>query len=120
VLKKQIINFIIVGIFNTLFGYAVYAAFIFLGFNYIASVFLATILGILFNFKTIGKFVFKSHDNTLIVKFIFVYAIVFIVNIVLIKTLKDFGLNDYISGLFAIIPASITSFILNKYFVFRR
>ena len=66
-LKKQIVNFIIVGIFNTLFGYAAYALFIFFGFNYIVAVLLATILGILFNFKTIGKFVFKSSGNSSLV-----------------------------------------------------
>ena len=117
-LKKQIVSFIIVGLFNTLFGYSVYAIFIFFGFNYIISVFFATVLGVLFNFKTIGKFVFESKDNHSIFKFLFVYCIVFVVNIAVIKILKNFDLNDYASGLFAIIPASITSFVLNKYFVF--
>lgn len=118
-LKKQIINFIIVGIFNTIFGYSIYALFIFLGFSYIIAVLFATLLGILFNFRTIGKYVFNSSNNGFF-KFALVYAIVFIINIVVIKILKDFGLNDYISGLLAIVPASIISFILNKYFVFGR
>lgn len=120
VLKKQIANFILVGVVNTLFGYSVYAVFIYLGLNYILAVLMATIFGVLFNFKTIGKFVFDSSHDGLIGRFVFVYAIVFIINIITIKILKEFGLNDYISGLLAIVPASVASFILNKYFVFER
>lgn len=119
-LKKQIISFILIGIINTVFGYSAYALFIYLGLNYILAVLMATIFGVLFNFKTIGKFVFGSSHNGLISRFIFVYTIVFTINIIIIKILKNFGLNDYISGLLAIAPASVASFILNKYFVFER
>ena len=119
-LKKQIVNFLIVGIVNTIFGYSVYAILISQGFNYVISVLLATIMGILFNFKTIGKFVFQSHDNSLILKFFFVYFIVFIVNISIIKLFKINGLNDYLSGAIAIVPSAIISFILNKVYVFKR
>lgn len=119
-LKKQIISFIIVGIINTLFGYAIYAFFITLGFNYVLSVVFSTILGVLFNFKTIGKYVFQSHDNGLIVKFFGVYTIVFFVNISIIKLFKVYGYNDYIAGLIALVPTASLSFILNKYYVFKR
>jgi len=119
VLKKQIINFIIVGIVNTIFGYSIYALFIYFGFNYIISIFIATIVGVLFNFKTIGKFVFNSKNNNLLFKFLFVYLIVFIINILVIKFFKIYGFNNYLAGLFALLPASVSSFILNKYFVFK-
>jgi len=119
VLKKQILNFILIGIVNTIFGYALYALFIYLGLNYILSVLFSTILGILFNFKTIGKFVFSSNNNKLIIKFFFVYVIVFLINILAITYLKELGLNDYISGFIALIPASVISFVLNKYLVFK-
>ena len=119
-MQKQIVKFIIVGIINTIFGYAIYTFFIFLGFNYIWAIILATIAGVLFNFKTIGKFVFESSDNSLIIKFIGVYSLVLILNILLIKTFKSYGYNDYIAGLFAVIPSAALSFILNKFLVFKR
>ena len=119
-LKKQIINFIMVGVLNTIVGYALYAMFISLGFNYILAVVFATILGVLFNFKTIGKYVFGSHDNSLIVKFFAVYLVVFIVNVSIIKFFKLYEYNDYIAGLFAVIPSAVVSFILNKYLVFKK
>jgi len=119
VLKKQIFKFILVGMLNTVFGYALYALFIYFGFTYIFAVFFATIIGVLFNFKTIGKFVFESKDNKALLKFVLVYMIVFIVNVLTIKVFKSYEFNDYIAGFFAIIPASIISFILNKYYVFK-
>lgn len=117
--KKQIINFMLVGIINTIFGYSIYALLIFLGLNYILSVFFSTVLGVLFNFKTISKYVFESNNNKLIFKFMFVYFIVFIVNIFLIKVFKIFDINDYFAGFFAIIPVAILSFLLNKFFVYK-
>lgn len=119
-LKKQIINFILIGILNTAFGYAMYAIFIGLGFHYIWAVIFSTIIGIIFNFKTIGKYVFNSHDNSLIIKFFAVYGVVFVVNISIIKLFKIYGYNDYIAGVFALIPSAGVSFVLNKYFVFKR
>ncbi len=119
-LKKQIVSFILVGIVNTIFGYTAYAIFISIGFNYIVSALLATIVGILFNFKTIGKYVFDSHNNNLIFKFFSVYVIVFFVNILVIKIFRTYGYNDYISGAFALLPSATLSFVLNKYYVFER
>lgn len=118
-LKKQIGSFILVGILNTIVGYSLYALFIYIGFNYTFSAFFATVLGVLFNFKTIGKFVFHHATNVKIIKFFLVYGIVFLVNISVIKLFKLYNFNDYISGLIAIFPASIISFVLNKYYVFK-
>jgi len=120
VLKKQIVSFILVGIVNTIFGYSIYALFIYFGLNYVTAVLFATMVGILFNFKTIGKYVFNSNKNTLLLKFFLVYIVVFLLNIGIIKLLKPLGYSDYISGAFAIIPSAVLSFVLNKYYVFER
>lgn len=119
-LKIQILKFIAVGLINTTVGYCIYAAFIFLGFNYTNALFIATILGVLFNFQTIGKVVFQNRNNSLIFSFILVYILVFIVNLALIKFFIWLGLNEYLSGALAIIPAAALSFLLNKFFVFKR
>ncbi len=119
-LKKQITNFIFVGIINTIFGYSIYALLIFLGLNYILAVLFATVLGVLFNFKTISKYVFESNDKNLIFKFVGVYFVVFVVNVLLIKIFKLFNINDYLAGLVCILPVAILSFILNKFFVYKK
>jgi len=119
-LKAQIVRFIFVGIINTLFGYGVYVFFLYLGFNYIISVLGATIIGVLFNFKMIGKYVFNRSEHKLMAKFFQVYAVVFLVNVSMIKFFKLLEFNDYLSGALAIIPVAVISFVLNKYYVFKR
>ena len=52
--------------------------------------------------------------------FFAVYAVVFIVNVLIIKFFKMYGYNNYIAGLFALAPSSILSFVLNKFVVFKR
>lgn len=116
----QVKKFILVGVLNTIVGYSLYALFIFFGFDYVYALGLATVLGVAFNFQTIGRLVFKHNNKKLIFKFVLVYIVVFCVNLMLIKFLVWLGLNEYIGGAIAIIPASALSFILNKYFVFKR
>ncbi|BAF73085.1 GtrA family protein [Sulfurovum sp. NBC37-1] len=119
-IKHEFSRFIIVGVFNTVFGYSIYALFIWIGFNYIWASFFATIIGVLFNFQTIGRLVFKRHNNRLIFRFFLVYGIVFLIGISIIWVLKNTGLNDYTAGLIAIFPNAIISFLLNKFYVYRR
>ncbi len=118
-IKKEFIRFILVGILNTIVGYGLYTLFIFVGFNYVLSSLFATILGVLFNFQTIGRIVFKRHNNSLILKFISVYVIVFLIGIGLIKILKDYGFDDYLAGFIVLFPNAIISFLLNKFYVYR-
>ena len=94
-IRKEFVRFMLVGILNTIVGYGLYALFIFLGFNYVLSSLFATILGVLFNFQTIGRMVFKKHCNSLVFRFISVYVIVFFIGIGLIKMLKDYEFYVY-------------------------
>ena len=114
----QFIRFLIIGFINTIFGYSIFCLFIFLNFHYTLALLLANILGILFNFKTFGLIVFKSHNNILIFKFTGVYLAVYFVNIACLKILQIFSVNNYIGQALLIIPLAILVFVLNKKFVF--
>lgn len=119
-IKHQALRFLLIGILNTLVGYSMYAFFLFCGLNYSLALGLATVLGVLFNFKTIGTLVFRVNRNTLIFRFILVYIVTFCLNLLLIKMFIQFGLNAYTAGVITIIPMAAASFLLNKYFVFDR
>ena len=81
----------------------------------------STILGVLFNFKTMGKLVFGRSDNGLIFRFMLVYIITYFLNIFFLWLFKWLGFdNMYISGFVLLIPLAAVSFLLNKFFVFRR
>lgn len=118
--NNKFIRFLFVGILNTIFGYSLFAIFIFFNMHYSLAVLCSTILGVLFNFKTIGKLVFDSHDNSLIFRFVAVYIVIYILNISFLWFFKYLGFgNMYINGMVLLAPLAVVSFVLNKKFVFR-
>ncbi|QGQ98464.1 GtrA family protein [Paenibacillus psychroresistens] len=119
-LNQPFFRFLIVGGINTIFGYGLFAFFIYLNLHYSVASLLSTILGVLFNFKTTGKLVFNSSDNRLIVRFFAVYGMVYLVNVGLLKGFQLIGLNVYIAGAILVLPLAILSFLLNRKFVFKK
>ena len=117
--KSRFPIFILIGILNTIFGYLLFSLFIFFGVHYTLAVLFSTCLGVLFNFNTTGKFVFKNKNNWLIFRFIAVYVLIYFVNIGLIKISSYFIANLYIDGALAIIFVAMLSFYLNRSFVFK-
>ncbi|HEY6008352.1 MAG TPA: GtrA family protein [Geobacteraceae bacterium] len=112
------LKFLLVGALNTVFGYSLFAFFIFLGVHYSLAVLLSTILGILFNFKTIGRLVFGSRNNRLIFRFVATYGVTYLLNVATLKVLDSFRVNMYIAGLLLLVPLALVSFVLQKKYVF--
>lgn len=119
-LPEQFVTFLFVGVLNTLVGYLLYVFFVWVGCNYIFAPLFSTILGVLFNFKTIGVIVFKSHNNRLLGKFFGVYGIVYVCNVLGLKCLDRVGItNMYIAGAILVLPLALLGFCLNKKWVFK-
>ena len=49
---------------NTLFGYSIFSILVFFKIHYSLALLIATILGVIFNFKTVGIIVFKDGKNS--------------------------------------------------------
>ncbi len=116
----KFIKYIMVGIINTVFGYSVYSLLIFIDLHYSVASLLATLVGVLFNFKTIGSIVFKANDNSLIIKFIAVYSFTYFVNLVGLKIFNSFQINLYLAGFLLLIICTPISYYLNNQFVFHK
>jgi putative flippase GtrA len=119
VFDAQFLRFAVVGMLNTAFGYGVYALMLRVGLGYAAASAVATMVGVLFNFKTTGVLVFDSQDNRLILQFIAVYVIVYCVNLTGLWLLNRAGVDSYTAGLVTLLPAATLAYVLNKVFVFR-
>ncbi|MCX7114390.1 MAG: GtrA family protein [Gammaproteobacteria bacterium] len=117
--QQQLFNYILVGGINTILGYLVYAFCIFLGMDYPLAAFFSTVFAVIFNYKTVGKFVFKNTGNGIFVKFMLMYLVMYLFNMAFIKFIYFFNQNLYLAGFIAICPAATLSFILNKFIVFR-
>lgn len=89
-----------------------------MNFNYPVAVLFSTVLGVLFNYKTIGKIVFSSNENKLI-PFISVYIFLYVLNVFILWLMTTLGFtNMYISGAILLAPLALISYFLNKNFVF--
>ena len=115
----RFLKFLMVGALNTVFGYSVFALFTYLNLHYTISTLLATILGILFNFKTTGCIVFKNGDNKLIFKFLFVYGVTYLLSIAFLRICEHFGFtNMYLNYAILLLPNAMIAYSLMKKFVF--
>lgn len=119
IMDTKFFRFLIVGSINTIFGYLMFVLFIAFNFHYTIAVLLATILGILFNFKTTGKLVFESHDDRLLFKFVEVYSLLYVLNITALSILKSYQVDMYLAGTILLLPMAFISYLLNKKFVFK-
>jgi len=117
--NKILIKFLFIGGLNTVFGYSIYALFIFAGLYYPFAIIISTIFGVLFNFQTTGKIVFNNSKNNLLFKFIGVYSVICFINILFLKVFELFKVNMYFAGAVLIFPMAFLSFSLNKKFVFK-
>ena len=116
---SQFIRFVLVGILNTAFGYGVYCMMIWIGVPYWWATLISNVLGVLFNFKTIGILVFENSSNRLFFRFVSCYVLAYCLNVGIIYLLTNYaGLNDYWSGLIATPFVALFSFFYQKLFVF--
>jgi len=121
VFHVSFIKFLFVAGINTLFGYLIFSLTVFLLKNVYLSVIVATIIAVLFNFKTYGSLVFKSKDNSKVFLFLGVYLCTMTIQMLLLKGLSLIGIpNPYIAGGIILLPVSLLSFILMKKFVFSK
>ena len=117
--NSAFIKFLFIGGLNTAFGYLSFCGFTFLLGNAYTSVILATISGVLFNFKTYGTLVFNSKDNSRILRFFAAYLLLIGIQMVLLKWLNLWGItNPYLAVAIMILPMSALSFIILRKFVF--
>lgn len=121
IFNSGLIRFLLAGVINTLFGYAVYAALIYINTPYLVALLVSTILGVIFNFFSFGRIAFQKNCNLRIfIKFLASYALIYAVNsIFLILFMKQFLLSPYISQILCIPVGVVISWILMKYWVYK-
>ena len=113
-----ILRFLVVGGISTLFSYGVYAFFVFCGLNYAVANLLALISGILFSFKSQGRFVFRNGDNSLIFRFTLCWGLIYAANVLFLRLAINRGIDKYVAGAAAIPVIAILSFVVQRYLVF--
>jgi putative flippase GtrA len=118
---KRLTKFLGVGVLNTLFGYGIYACLVFIGIPLLAALFAATVLGVIFNYFSFGRMVFKAKSGWFVFsKFLVAYTVVYLVNAELLSVLTDDGyLNAYFAQAACILPSVVSSWLLMNYWVYK-
>jgi putative flippase GtrA len=117
-LRHQFVRFVLVGCMNTAFSYGLYAAFLWCGLNFVVANGLAFVISLLFSFRTQGILVFRNADPRLLLRFVLVWAAIYLVNIALIGGLMRLGLSAYLAGAVALVPVTLLSYLLQSFAVF--
>jgi putative flippase GtrA len=112
-----LIKFILVGAFNTFFGYILYVIFIAMSLGYMSSYIVSYILSILVSYVLNSKFVFKVKlSKQKMLKFPLVYLFQFVLGIILLHTFVDLlNIDKFIAPLIIIVISIPLTFILSKF-----
>lgn len=113
-------RFILIGLVNTLFGYAVFTLIYLLSGSYRLAIVLATIVGVAFNFFTTGGLVFSNRDARKIVPFILGYVVICIVNILIVDGLVALEVPAMLAQVAALPVVAVLAYIINRSLVFGR
>jgi putative flippase GtrA len=119
----QMIKFIIVGFLNTLIGYLSYFLFLSLNFHYVIAMGFAHVIGVTHSYFWNKYWTFKSKSKSKkeIFRFISVYLIVFILNILSLSLfVEKFHIQPAIAGLASLFFITIISFTGHKFWSFKK
>ena len=99
-------------------GYGLYAGFVWLGIGPWLASLMALVLGILFNFQSIGRLVFRNDGAGRYLWFIAVYAVTYVVNLAELELFLRLGAGPYLAQALSLPLIAVTSYQLNKRWVF--
>lgn len=120
----QFLKFVMVGTLNTALGYAViFACMYLLGLSAVLSNVTGYLFGLTFSYALNRNFTFKStsKSKTELVRFLFVFLVAYFANLgVLLALLRYAEMNEGFAQVLAGAVYVVTSFLMNKYYVFRR
>ena len=118
---KLIARFLGVGLINTVVGYAIYGILILLNVPYLAALLIATIMGVIFNYFSIGRLVFKAQGGLIVFgKFIVAYSLVYFINATALEVLiKHFKFDPYIGQALCVPLSVLISWLLMNYWVYK-
>ncbi len=119
----QKLRFLLVGGYNTVFSYALYALFIYTGITAQLALFLSFLLSSFNSYFTQKIYVFHTKGNCIneYIKCLFTWFGSYIINAILLEGLMCLvGLNAYIAEFIALVLITIYSYTTLKYFAFKQ
>lgn len=120
--EKEISRFVFVGILNTIVGYGAFFILLYLTIHYILALIISSVIGIAHSYIWNRKWTFKSRGNVRkeSSKFITVYGIAFVMNLIILAIfVEKLRFDPKIGQIFALGIVTIISFLGHKYWSFK-
>ncbi|QOT75433.1 GtrA family protein [Cupriavidus basilensis] len=109
------IRFLIAGGFNSLFGWLVYSGAILLGAQPWLALIVGIVMGIAFNFVTLGGYAFRDLTVARLPRFVMTYGFIYVVNLICLTLLKRW-IDEPILGQLILTPfmAMVSYLVLSR------
>ena len=119
--KPQFARFLAIGLLNTLFGGGLFVLLIIIGLDKLLALLFATIIGVLFNFQTNVRIVFRTAGTKFsFMRFFSCYALSYVVNAWALVVLTNAELSPIAAQAIVILPVALLTFIVSRTWVFRK
>lgn len=116
----QFTKFVVVGLFNTVLGYTIYAGITLNGSSASSALIFTYAIAVPLNFFTTGRLVFNNSRMKPLFSFIVAYAGIFILNWAALRLAMNIGLGPLVSQALIVPFISILSYLIFNYSVFRK
>ena len=107
------------GMVNTAFGLGAYALLVWLGLNIYVAQFIAHFAGVLFNYMTYSRHVFRDAGPAKL-RFAMSYGINYLLGLGTLATVARTVASPYLAGFITAVLVSIINYFILKYLIFLR
>ena len=116
---RRFVKFLFAGVLNTIVGYLSFALFFFLFQHKELALTLSLLVGIVFNYHSYSRIVFRDATGRSILRFIGVFILIYLLGLAHLWVLVDgLSLNVYLAQFLALTYMPLVAFALNKKFVY--
>jgi putative flippase GtrA len=122
-LSPSFLKFVVVGMTNTLGGYAFYAALLVLGVNYALALTLEYVVGVAYGFLLNKRWTFKAQGESTqqAWRFAALYGFICVLNVTLLMLLVEcWALSPYLAQIFILGILTLLSFVVQKRWIFTK
>ncbi|MHA6266520.1 GtrA family protein [Aliiroseovarius sp. CAU 1755] len=108
----RILRFLLAGVANTAFGYALYALLVVIGLHPQVALALQFAIGVVWNHTLHGRFVFGTKGYGRFPHYVAAYVAVYLFNAALLYLLIGTGIGPYLAQGLALAPTVVLSYLL--------
>ena len=117
--RARPLRFLLAGGLNSLFGFTVFGLLVWAGLPSWACLLIANLAGIVFNFISLGGYVFRSLHHGRLPRFVGVYCSVYLLNLCFLSVAEAMEVNRLFAQLLVTPPMAGLSYVLMSRLVFK-